>query len=347
MNREKAEKLLAALIFDDLDEPSKANLLDYLQSDDELRERLADMRMAAKVTSDALQHGPDPVLNKKRLKQLAKLAGRSSRQRVFFTRPRLAAAAAIIAAVLLPALLILPSITPLGERAEYVAMSPEAEPGYDIEFSGRTSVSSSKPSNEHGGGLYYSLSTPVISNSALPDSTPKNILGDSVASRVVVDSADSTSRFRSHYYKAPETGGMGLSAANGGQLYASDAWRKGRSADDFGAYVPAYKTSPVTWGTVQSGLEKNGARYAPPTGGPEQVVAGWHYSNGSWEVDGDDDSIPTDVVASTTWSDQPDATARQDLRSKFRGTYGFPFVHSSTGEPELGNEPWAFTDQSS
>ena len=41
MNHEQAEKLLAALIFDDLDETSKAALTAYLQTDDELRYRLA------------------------------------------------------------------------------------------------------------------------------------------------------------------------------------------------------------------------------------------------------------------------------------------------------------------
>lgn len=49
MNREQAEKLLAALIFEDLDESSEAELLAYLQTDDELRERLADVRMAVKL----------------------------------------------------------------------------------------------------------------------------------------------------------------------------------------------------------------------------------------------------------------------------------------------------------
>ena len=33
MNRKQAEKLLAALVFDDLDESSKAELLAYLQTD--------------------------------------------------------------------------------------------------------------------------------------------------------------------------------------------------------------------------------------------------------------------------------------------------------------------------
>ena len=36
MNREQAEKLLAVLIFDDLDDASKAELMAYLQTDDEV-----------------------------------------------------------------------------------------------------------------------------------------------------------------------------------------------------------------------------------------------------------------------------------------------------------------------
>ncbi|MHC4111344.1 MAG: anti-sigma factor, partial [Planctomycetota bacterium] len=101
MQRKEAEKLLAALIFDDLDEASKTELLTYLQTDNELRERLADMRMAVKVASDTVQHGPDPVLGKRRLKRLARLARHHSTRPTFFTAPHLAAAAAIfiIAAV--------------------------------------------------------------------------------------------------------------------------------------------------------------------------------------------------------------------------------------------------------
>jgi len=87
MNREQAEKLLAALIFDDLDEPSKAELLAYLQTDDELRERLADMRMAVKVAGDAVNEGPEPVLSERRLKELKQLAAsKRSGTRVFSTR---------------------------------------------------------------------------------------------------------------------------------------------------------------------------------------------------------------------------------------------------------------------
>ena len=100
MQRKEAEKLLAALIFDDLDEASKTKLLTYLQSDDELRERLADMRMAAKVTSDTVRHGPEPVLGKQRLKRLARLARRHRSQPTIFTVRRLAAAAIFIMAAL-------------------------------------------------------------------------------------------------------------------------------------------------------------------------------------------------------------------------------------------------------
>ncbi|MHC4113373.1 MAG: anti-sigma factor, partial [Planctomycetota bacterium] len=101
MQRKEAEKLLAAMIFDDLDEASKTELLNYLQTDNELRERLADMRMAVKVTSDTVQQGPDPVLGKRRLKRLTRLARGHRTRPTFFTAPRLAAAAAIfiIAAV--------------------------------------------------------------------------------------------------------------------------------------------------------------------------------------------------------------------------------------------------------
>ncbi len=137
MNREQAEKLQAALLFDELDESTKAEFLAYLQTDDELRERLADMRMAAKVASDTLQHGPEPVLGKRRLKSLAKLAKRSSAKRTIFTMPRLAAAAAVGIVALLSASIMLPSLN----RARVYSSSPSgARPQYDIEFAGGTSL---------------------------------------------------------------------------------------------------------------------------------------------------------------------------------------------------------------
>ena len=96
MNREKAEKLLAALIFDDLDEASKAEALAYLQQDDELRERLADMRMAFKVASDAVQNGPAPVLGQQRRKRLARLAKQGQGGSRIVVLRRLGAVAAVL-----------------------------------------------------------------------------------------------------------------------------------------------------------------------------------------------------------------------------------------------------------
>ncbi len=107
MNREQAEKLLGALIFDDLDEQSKAQLIAYLETDEDLRESLADLRMALKVTTDAVQQGPDPVLSDTRLKRLERLSQSKGRPRVTLVL-RLTAVAATIAivtgAILIPSL---------------------------------------------------------------------------------------------------------------------------------------------------------------------------------------------------------------------------------------------------
>jgi Ca-activated chloride channel family protein len=109
MNREQAEKLLAALIFDDLDETSKAELMAYLQTDDELRDRLADLRMAVKLADDAVNEGPDPVLHERRLNQLRRLAKAGKTQtRVFSIRRVLAVAAVLIFSLALLTLLVPP-----------------------------------------------------------------------------------------------------------------------------------------------------------------------------------------------------------------------------------------------
>ena len=98
MNREQAEKLLGALIFDDLDDASKAQVLAYLETDEDLRESLADLRMALKVSADAVQQGPSPVLSRTRLRQLEKLSRSTRHQRVVLIS-RLTAVAAGIAIV--------------------------------------------------------------------------------------------------------------------------------------------------------------------------------------------------------------------------------------------------------
>ncbi|MEN6427697.1 MAG: von Willebrand factor type A domain-containing protein [Phycisphaerales bacterium] len=110
MNREQAEKLLAAMVFDDLDESSKAELLTYLQTDDDLRDRLADMRMAVKLTCDAVNDGPDPVLAEHRLKklqQLARAGGQGSRvvlRRRFLTAAAVLCVGAVLVGLSLPSL---------------------------------------------------------------------------------------------------------------------------------------------------------------------------------------------------------------------------------------------------
>jgi Ca-activated chloride channel family protein len=107
MNREQAEKLLAALIFDDLDEASKAELLAYLQTDDELRDRLRDLQMTVKLTGDAVNEGPDPVLPERRLKQLQQLARTSkTTRRIFTIRPFVGVAAVLTLGLVLIGLLV-------------------------------------------------------------------------------------------------------------------------------------------------------------------------------------------------------------------------------------------------
>ena len=129
MQRKEAEKILAALIFDDLDEASKTDLLAYLQTDNELRERLADMRMAVKVASDTVQQGPEPVLGKRRLKRLARLAMGHSIRSTFFTVPRLAAAAAIfiISALILSGIHQLGGGVPGAKFSEFATQSNERD----------------------------------------------------------------------------------------------------------------------------------------------------------------------------------------------------------------------------
>jgi hypothetical protein len=107
MNHEQAEKLLGAVIFDDLDEASKARLMTYLETDPDLRESLADLRMALKVTTHAVQHGPEPVLSESRLQRLKKLSrSRSHPKIMLFARwTAVAACIAIVAGwVVMPSL---------------------------------------------------------------------------------------------------------------------------------------------------------------------------------------------------------------------------------------------------
>lgn len=155
MQRKEAEKLLAALIFDDLDEASKTELLNYLQTDNELRERLADMRMAAKVASDTVHHGPDPVLGKRRLKHLAKLAKRQSSWRTFLTTPRLAVAAAIFIIGIVGLAVLLPSLERASEKGiRLAAVLEKIEPGYDVEQTIQADTPSDSPGEQAAESTY-------------------------------------------------------------------------------------------------------------------------------------------------------------------------------------------------
>ena len=146
MQRKEAEKLLAALIFDDLDEASKTELLNYLQTDNELRERLADMRMAAKVASDTVKHGPDPVLGKRRLKHLTKLARHGRTWKMFLTTPRLAAAAAIFIIGIVGLAMLQPALQKASERGiPYAALTTKIEADYGERGSTSTSARSQVP----------------------------------------------------------------------------------------------------------------------------------------------------------------------------------------------------------
>ncbi len=110
MNREQAEGLLAALIFDDLDETSKAELVAYLQTDDELRDRLADLRMTVKLADDAVNEGPAPVLSQQRLKQLKRLARADKTQTKVFSIRRVLAVAAVLVFAFVLVSLLMPSL---------------------------------------------------------------------------------------------------------------------------------------------------------------------------------------------------------------------------------------------
>ena len=119
MNREQAENLLAQLVFDDLDEATKAELSAYLQTDPELNERLGDMRVVAGLLREGIALDDEPRLSdERRAKVLARLnelpspepAKRTGRSRWSLRTPApLAVAAGLLLAVTVIGL-ILPSL---------------------------------------------------------------------------------------------------------------------------------------------------------------------------------------------------------------------------------------------
>ncbi|MEN8127295.1 MAG: von Willebrand factor type A domain-containing protein [Planctomycetota bacterium] len=287
MNREKAEKLLAALVFNDLDEASKTELVDYLKTDDELRERLADMRMAMKVASDALQHGPDPVLDERRMNRLAKLAGRSRRSAIFTMR-YLATAAAVVAVIALPSLFIfMPSLN----KVKHLASSAPSEsrslkPGIDL--AGGTSSdhyvtnTEQKYSIEFTGGtsVEYELDEKVQSQSealgyANSDSVRELTVDEPVSLRPAEESSESEKQF-AKVLRPEDTYGGGY--GRGG--YA------GRHADGleddrvFDSFSVTQKTAEAASGVDQS---------SPDTVDRAEKSVSYDYNNRGygWSMDGD------------------------------------------------------------
>ncbi|MCF7972821.1 MAG: von Willebrand factor type A domain-containing protein [Phycisphaerae bacterium] len=124
MNHEQAEKLLGAMIFDDLDEASKVRLMTYLETDPDLRESLADLRMALKVTTHAVQHGPEPVLSDTRLKRLEKLSLSRSHPRIMLFARWVAVAACI---VIVLGIVWMPSLNRVRRYVQEIATSPASD----------------------------------------------------------------------------------------------------------------------------------------------------------------------------------------------------------------------------
>ncbi len=81
MNREQAESMLALLVFDDLEEPMRSELLEYLKTDAELNERLGDMRLTAKLLRDAVGEKEAPRLDDAHRVALKKDIERDKRKR--------------------------------------------------------------------------------------------------------------------------------------------------------------------------------------------------------------------------------------------------------------------------
>ncbi len=113
MNREQAEMLLARLVFDELDEPTKRELLAYLEQDAELNERLGDMRLTARLLHEGFAAEQPPKLeDKRRAKILRKLDGTKPQRGPWSINTRsiirIAACVGLVGLIVIP--LLLPSL---------------------------------------------------------------------------------------------------------------------------------------------------------------------------------------------------------------------------------------------
>jgi Ca-activated chloride channel family protein len=86
MNREHAETLLAQLLTDELDEQTRQELTAYLQTDDALRDQLADMRLTAQLIRQAHAMEDRPTLSAERRVALLEAVGQTQAQPKWWTR---------------------------------------------------------------------------------------------------------------------------------------------------------------------------------------------------------------------------------------------------------------------
>lgn len=146
MNREQAESLLAQLLADELDEPTRAELNAYLETDSSLREQLADMRLTAQLLRDAANAEGEPRLSAKRMAKLEKLADggprswRLDREVVFSFRTWGSIAAALLLMVGLAGIMMPAVFRTHSWRADEVADASDGRIAQFITIDGEDEV---------------------------------------------------------------------------------------------------------------------------------------------------------------------------------------------------------------
>lgn len=132
MNREQAESLLAQMVFDDLEEPVRSQLIEYLKDDPELNEQLGDMRLTAKLLRDAVGVEDAPKLDPLVRATLHKRIENEPRRKgvlAVLSKPignRLAAYSALLAACVIIVGLLLPSLGAARRSSRQMKMTTQA-----------------------------------------------------------------------------------------------------------------------------------------------------------------------------------------------------------------------------